>query len=170
MIENIWHLSKNILKCFDNGELKRLVIGYSETYSNANNCLWCEIDLRSDCKTSVYISGMSPMMCSLGFAAFEPEFSYKKKTKVYECTIPENEMFFFLGKIFRDYDLRLLGEYARTHFHIDCIEEISEGLTVELEGTDGIVDIVNMNRYSVGGRILMSIIKECETLKSIFVV
>ena len=45
-----------------------------------------------------------------------------------------------------------------------------EGFSVELEDADGIIDEVHMNRYSIGGNLLYSFIKNSETLKKIFVI
>ena len=178
------HLSKRVSWRFKKGELKRLTICHGEGFVITSDYTWCEIDLtKAENNVTIWLEGTPfEYMLEGEFreAKFETNGIYRKKTKVHEATVSQEELSFLLDKIFFDYDLRLLNEdalYNHPAQNIDfytgrtaSLDDGVEKIWIELEDNNGIIDEICMDKLSLGGNIFFSIFQQCEILSKLLIV
>lgn len=178
-IKKMQHLSKRVSQKYQNGDLKSLTICYGEGFVITSDYAWCEIDLRKkENNVSIYLEGYL-LQYELGFAKFEISGGYHQKTKVYEATVSEKEISFLLDKIFFDFDLRLLTDDALREHPAQNVDYLANSVTfddgverlwIELEGNDGVIDKIDMDKLSLGGNIFCGVLAQCERLRELFIV
>lgn len=168
------HLSTNVEEAYKNGDLKKLTVSYHTSQWDWEEFIEYDFDLMpSKNSLKIFLQHLVPLHMFLVSSefSFDVETEYAEKTLAKEIPLPEEDLIQFIYCLFKMYDVRLLGADALQRH--PAVPIMFDGhrvdIKIDLEWTNGNVDSVTFEEYSVADSVLKTAGAFSKTLRTLLI-